>query len=505
LAPANAEANVLADLMLGLPYQATITTGEFGRGYRQWAWSAFAQDSWRATRRLTLDYGLRYEYSAPYTEVNNKLSNVVPGVGLVTPQSPGWTGLYRADRNNFGPRIGFAYDLTGKGRTVVRGGFAVLYETLLQASTVQQIENNAPYSAAAVTTSPTPFSKDSSPSLTLLNLRAAAQPSNSLAAIPLDLRNPYSMQFSFDVQQALSQSWVVELGYRATRGVRLPLDYDINQVPLDLLTAPQRGQIASLIKSGVDTAPFVNPLRPYPAFNSITLYTNSANSIYHSLQFKVERRFHAGLNLLAGYVWSKSIDNASDFGSGDSSESVLDSRNLRAQRALSSFDVPHRFTASFNYLLPIPKSRTLRPVFGGWQVNGIVTEQSGQPFTPYTSQFDPYTNQSFNRLNIVGDPNKAVPSGYAYNPSAFALPAIGTFGASGRNIIRGGGYHSANLSLFRNFALRETVHLQMRFEAENAFNQVNFQGPITDQTTSPGLFVAAAPPRIVQLGAKISF
>jgi hypothetical protein len=249
----------------------------------------------------------------------------------------------------------------------------------------------------------------------------------------------------------------------------------------------------------------VNPLRPYPAFNSITLYANAANSIYHSLQFKVERRFHAGLNLLAGYVWSKSIDNASDFGSSDSSEHVLDSRNLRAQRAVSSFDVPQRFTAAFNYLLPAPKMNALRPALGGWQVNGVITAQSGQPFTPYTSQFDPYTNQNFNRLNAIGDPRRNAAAGLAYNPSALAAPAIGTFGNSGRNIIRGDGYRSANLSLFRNFALRETVRLQLRFEAENALNSVNFQGPITDHATTPGLFVAAAPPRVVQLGAKISF
>jgi hypothetical protein len=503
--PANAEANALTDLLLGLPYQATITVGQFGRGYREWAWAAFAQDSWRATRRLTLDYGLRYEYSAPWTEVNGKLSNFAPGIGLVTQQSPGWTGLYQPDRNNFGPRAGFAYDLTGKGRTVIRGGFGMLYETLLQASTVQQIENNAPYSAAAVTTAPTPFSQDNSPSRTLLDLRGNAEPSRSLAAIPLNLRNPYTLQFSLDVQQALGQSWVIELGYRATRGVRLPFNYDINQVPLDTLTTVQRSRIAAAIDSPAGTAPVVDPLRPFPGFNSITLYTDSANSIYHSLQFKVERRFHAGLNLLAGYVWSKSIDNASDFGSGDSSEAVLDSRNLRAQRALSSFDVPHRFTASFNYLPPAPAGRALRTALGGWQVNGIITVQSGQPFTPYTSQFDPYTNQSFNRLVVAGDPRKAVPAGYAYNPVAFELPAIGSFGASGRNIIRGDGYRSVNLSVFRNFAVRESMRLQLRLEAENSLNQVNYQGPITDQSTSPGLFVAAAPPRLVQLGLKISF
>jgi hypothetical protein len=502
---ANAEANTLADLMLGLPYQATITTGAFGRGYRQWSWAWFAQDSWRATRRLTVDYGLRYEYSAPYTEVNGKLSNVVPGLGLVTAKSSNWPGFYQPDRNNLGPRAGFAYDVTGKGRTVIRGGMAVLYETLLQASTVQQVENNAPFSAAAVTTAPTPFAKDSGPSMTLLNLRASAKPSNSLAAVPLDLRNPYSMQFSFDVQQALTRSWLLELGYRATRGVRLPFNYNINQVSVDLLTPGQRSQIAALISRGEDTAPIVDRLRPYPDFNSITLYTNQANSIYHSLQIKVERRFHAGLNLLAGYVWSKSIDNASDFGSGDSSEVVLDSLNLRAQRAVSSFDIPHRFTAAFNYLLPPVKARAWKPLLGGWQVNGIVTVQSGQPFTPYTSQFDPYRNESFNRLNAAGDPNRSVAPGYAYNPGAFAAPPAGAFGNSGRNVIRGGGYNSANLSLFRNFALRESLRLQLRLEAENALNRVNFQGPVTDQTTAPGLFPAAAPPRIVQLGGKISF
>src|SRR5262249_717847 len=175
-------------------------------------------------------------------------------------------------------------------------------------------------------------------------------------------------------------------------------------------TPVQLSPIAAQISRGPDTAPVVDRLRPYPDFNSITLYTNQANSIYHSLQFKVERRFHAGLNLLAGYVWSKSIDNASDFGSGDSSEVVLDSQKLHAQRAVSSFDIPHRFTAAFNYQLPRVKTGAWKPVVNGWQVNGVVTVQSGQPFTPYTSQFDPYRNESFNRLNVVGDPHRSVAS-----------------------------------------------------------------------------------------------
>jgi hypothetical protein len=499
---ANAEANVLADLLLGLPVEATITVGQFGRGYRQWGWGLFAQDSWRATRRLTLDYGLRYEYNPPWTEVNNKLSNFVPGEGIVTPASPGWNGLYRPDHKNLAPRLGFAYDLTGHGRTVIRGGFGIMYETLLQASTVQQIENNPPFSAAAVTTSPTPFSHTSSPSTALLDLRASAQPSTSLAAIPLDLRTPYAIQFSFDVQHQFWANWLVEAGYRGSHGVNLPFDYDINQVPIDTLNSAQRSGIASAVASGADTTAILNTLRPYPGFGSISLFADAAASTYHSLQTKLERRFSSGLNLLAAYTWSKSIDTATDFASGDSSEHVLDSLNPNREKAVSSFDVPHRFTAAFNYPLP---ARRWQAVLGGWQVNGIVTIQSGQPFTPFTSQFDPYRNDTFNRLNVVGDPLRNVPAGDAYNPAAFALPALGTFGNSGRNIVRGDGYRSADLSLARMFKIQEAMKLQVRFEAMNSLNNVNYQGPVTDQSTSPGLFVATAPPRLVQLGAKLSF
>lgn len=296
--PANGAANLLADLLLGLPHQATITVGQFGRGYRQWAMAVFAQDRWRATNRLTLDYGLRYEYAAPWTEVNSKLSNFLPGAGLVTSQTPGWRGLYRPDRNNFGPRAGFAYDLSGHGRTVIRGGFGLLYETILQASTVQQVENNPPHSASAVTTSPTPFASDNAPSRTLLDLRGSAEPSRFLGAVPFGLSNPYSLQFSFDLQKAVGASWVAEVGYRGTRGVHLPFDYNINQVPLDSLTATERANIAAAVGDLSSTAPVVDALRPYTGFNSISLYENAATSTYHSLQASLERRFSSGLNLL---------------------------------------------------------------------------------------------------------------------------------------------------------------------------------------------------------------
>lgn len=503
-ADANALANTLTDLLLGLPYQATITTGQFGRGYREWAWALFAQDSWRISRRLNLNYGLRYDYNAPWTEVNGKLSNFVPGTGVTTSQTPGWDGLYHSDRGNFAPRLGFAYDVFGSGRTVVRGGFGILYETLLQASTVQQVENNAPFSASAITNHPTAFSPDpNTPNTTLLDLRNSAHPSRSLSAVPLNLHNPYSMQFNLDVQQAIGANWLIEVGYHGTRGVHLPVNYNINQVPLDSLTAAQRAEIATKIANNQDTTPIIDGFRPYPGFNSINLFADAASSTYHSLQLKVEHRFSHGLNLLAAYTFSKSIDDATDFASGDPSEQVLDSYNRRLQRAVSSFDVSHRFTAALSYQLPAP---ALKSVLGGWQINSIITVQSGQPFTPFTSQtFDRYRGESYNRLNLVGDPNRNVPHNLAYNPAAFSSPVEGTFGNSGRNIIRGDGFRSADLSLFRTFVIRERVKLQMRLEATNALNQVNYQGPVTDQNATPGAFVAAAAPRTLQLGAKIQF
>ncbi len=205
--------------------------------------------------------------------------------------------------------------------------------------------------------------------------------------------------------------------------------------------------------------------------------------------------------MLGGYTLAKSIDDASDYASFDPSELVLNSQNLSTQRGLSSFDIRNRFTLAFNYPLPLGRRSWLR----GWQVNGNITAQSGQPFTPYTSTFDPFRNEGFNRPDVIGDPFRDVPSGQAFNAAAFQAPALGTFGNAGRNIVRGDGFHSVDLSLFRNFRFRDRVDLELRMESVNALNHVNFQGPVTNLTTSPGLFVAAASPRILQFGVKLSF
>jgi hypothetical protein len=285
----------------------------------------------------------------------------------------------------------------------------------------------------------------------------------------------------------------------------LPFFFNANQVPIRSLSADQRSRIAQAVAAGQDTTPILSTLRPYAAFDAVTMSRNATSSTYHSGQIKIERRFARGLSVLASYTFSKLIDNSSDFGSGDASERVLDSTNLALQRAVSSFDVPHRFTSAFTYEIPFEGSGAAKAIAGGWQVNGIVTLQSGQPFTPNTTVFDPYRNEGFNRPDVVGDPNQNVPAGLAFNPAAFRIPALGTFGNAGRNLVRGDGFHSIDLSLFKNFVITEQWKLQFRAEAVNSFNHVNYQGPVVNLNTTPGAFIAAAPPRIFQLGLKLSF
>jgi hypothetical protein len=502
----NERAGALADFLLGQPFEASIVVGQFGRGYRQSAIAFFGQDSWRAARKLTVNLGLRYDYSAPWTEVNGKLSTLSPDGLLQVVGTGGLDRLYRPDRNNFAPRLGLAYDVSGAARTVIRAGFSVVYETFLQANSVQQVENNPPYSAFAVTRTPTPFPA-SGPATTLLDLRSLAQPSRAIAAVDYDdFRNPYSMQFNVGVQHRLGDAWVVETTYIGSRGLHLPLFFNVNQVPIRSLTVDQRARVADVVAAGQDTTPVLSTLRPYPMFDAVTLSRNSASSTYHSGQIKLERRFAKRLGVLASYTFSKSIDNASDFGSADASERVLDSTNIAFERGVSSFDVPHRFTSAVTYELPFRSGPPLVRTFaGGWQVNAIITMQSGQPFTPNTSTLDPYRNEGFNRPDVVGDPGKNVPAGLAFNPAAFRIPAAGTFGNAGRNIIRGDGFHSVDVSLFKNFAVGENWKLQFRAEAINSLNHVNYQGPVVNLNSTPGAFVAAASPRIVQLGSKISF
>ena len=254
---------------------------------------------------------------------------------------------------------------------------------------------------------------------------------------------------------------MLSVGYSGLRGTKLIGARDINQP---------------------DASPRQPNYRPLPEFSDINLIASSFDSVYHSLQAQYQCRFQTGLTGLFSYTWSKSIDNASNFfASAGDANYAQDSNNIAAERARSSFDIPHRFTGSFVYELPIGPGKALggglaggaAKLLSGWQLNGIVTLQAGQPYTvALPGELDnsntgrsSYGFGAGDRPNVAGNPNLAGPDPQQwFDPSAFSLPAFGSFGNAGRNVVQGPGLSNVDFSVLKNIELGESTALQLRAE-----------------------------------------
>jgi len=329
---------------------------------------------------------------------------------------------------------------------------------------------------------------------------------DSAQAIQRDLRTPYMQHWNLNVQQQLGRSRVLEVGYVGSKGTKLLSARDLNQ--------PR----PSALPPGL---PFVP--RPVPQFDEINTIESRASSNYHSLQARLQQRLSAGLAMLGSYTWSKSIDDASNFfpSAGDPNY-PQNSYDLRAERARSNFDVAHRLSVSYVYDLPLGKGRgylanegAWSTLLTGWQTSGIVTLQSGRPFTVALLRELDNSGTGISALgfgandrpNVVGNPALSERSPEAwFNTSAFAFPPRGSFGNAGRNILDGPGYHSVNASLSKNTALSERINLQFRTEVFNLFNHPNFNLP-DNFLGSPtfGRTTSARDPRHIQFGLKLLF
>jgi hypothetical protein len=329
---------------------------------------------------------------------------------------------------------------------------------------------------------------------------------DSALAIQRDLKTAYMQHWNLNVQRELGRASVLELAYVGSKGTKLLTARDINQ--------PQ----PSVLPPGL---PFVP--RPDPRFDDINLLESRANSNYHSLQARWQQRLSRGLAALVSYTWSKSIDNASNFftSAGDPNF-PQNSYDVNAERGRSNFDVRHRLSVSYSYDLPFGKGRRylasdgwVSTLLTGWQTFGIVTLQSGRPFTvALLSDIDNSgTGRSIlgfganDRPNVVGDPNLGSRSPDRwFNTAAFAFPARGTFGNAGRNILDGPAFQNVNASLVKNTNLTERVNLQFRAEVFNLFNHPNFNLP-DNFLGSPtfGQISSARDPRHLQFGVKLLF
>ena len=496
--------NALADLLLGFPLLTSVARVDNPERVRTESYNFFINDSFRVTRRLTLVGGLRYEYNSPPVDVDDRANLFDTATRNLV--QVGTNGLPRsgfdADKNNFAPRVGFAWSLGESEATVIRGGYGVYYDQSALAP-AEAIYFNAPFFDNNIF-----FPLQGLP-LTLSDPFPAFFPfalPDSALAIQRDLRTGYMQHWNLNVERQIGNRGVVELAYVGSKGTKLLTARDINQ--------PQ----PSVLPPGL---PFVP--RPDPRFDDIDLLESRANSNYNALQARYQQRLSRGLTALASYTWSKSIDDASNFftSAGDPNF-PQNSLDVGAERGRSNFDVRHRLSVSYSYQLPFGKGREyladdgfVSTLLSGWETYGIVTLQTGRPFTvALLSEIDNSgTGRSIlgfganDRPNLVGNPEASNQTTLQwFNTAAFAFPAPGTFGNAGRNILDGPGFQNVNASLVKNTALTERVNLQFRAEAFNLFNHPNFNLP-DNFLGSPtfGRITSARDPRHIQFGLKLLF
>lgn len=496
--------NPLADLLLGFPLLTSVARVDNPQHLRTQSYNVFVNDSFRVRPRLTLTAGLRYEYNSPPFDAQDRANVYDPASRSLV--RVGTNGVPRSgvdpDRNNFAPRVGLAWTIGKDERTVLRAGYGVYYDQSPLAPG-EALYFNSPYFDNNIF-----FSLPGLP-LTLSNPFPSFFPfplPDSALAIQRDLRTAYMQHWNANVQRQFGRNSVLEVAYVGSKGTKLLTARDINQ--------PQ----PSVLPPGL---PFVP--RPDPRFDDIDLLESRANSNYHSLQTRFQQRLSRGLATLVSYTFAKSIDNASNFfSSAGDSNFPQNSYDVRAERGRSNFDVRHRLSASYSYDLPFGKGKGrladagwATTLLSGWQSFGIITLQSGRPFTvALLSEIDNSgTGRSIlgfganDRPNVTGDPQQGQRTVERwFNTAAFVFPAGGRFGNAGRNILDGPGYQNINASLVKNTPLSEKVNLQFRAEVFNLFNHPNFNLP-DNFLGSPtfGRITSARDPRHIQFGLKLLF
>lgn len=567
LAPGAASGVGFASFLFGAGDSGSINSSSPGEFVSYHSYGFYFQDDWKVTPKLTLNLGIRYDFNAPWSEKHNRINDwngnaltTVDGLalrgGLEFPGVNGVpTGQFQNNRLNFAPRGGFAYSPDQK--TVVRGGFGMYYGptngaafagnmspfTGFSASTTWNANNGVAPIDPLNNPFPNGFTRAPGSSDGLLTLLG-----QSIETMDRARLNLYAEQWNFGIERTLPGSFLLSAAYAGSHGVHLysPVNYDqmpdqylslgtalLNQVP---------NPFYGLITSGPLSTPTVAQywlLRPYPQFTGVTAESNSyGNSIYHSLQVRLERRFLNGFEMLLSYTRSKLIDDVlpSDTYEGFPGENfaggyIQDSTNRRADRAVAAFDTPNYLAINGVWDLPFGKGKPFlsnggfaNAIFGGWQLNGILNVHSGDPLTLTDATNTLYNDGAYGwssniqgnvqRANYVGGPvytsgSVASRVNEYFNLNAFAIPAPFTYGNTGRllSYLRGPGAVQLDMSLFKEIPVHERMHLQFRAEVFNLLNHPQFDNPNTViGTPQAGTIVDQVnSPRDIQLALKLLF
>lgn len=473
----------MGDLLLGLPTLGIQSQFNNQQTLRVLASDFFIQDDWKVLPNLTLNLGVRYEYNTPPTDPFNRMS--IFDLAAQQVYQVGTHGLSRSgiqlDTDNFAPRIGFAW--SPAANLVVRSGYGIYYDEGMFTSTTA-LNFNPPFFTIRV------FFPSQTSLLTLQNpfpLNGGYIPPASLSTISPNFVTPYIQDWNFNVQREFRSVGTLSVAYAGSKGTHLLRSLDLNQ------PAPGPGPLSSR--------------EPYPNFSNIFYEESAGDSEFQSLQVTFNHPMGHGLSLTAVYMFSKSMDDTSAFlGTQADPNFPQDSHDYHLEHALSSFDMPQRFTAAWVYQVP-GHNWLIR----NSEVRSIITAQDGQPFTPEVSYDNSNTGNGsfgFDRPNIVGDPNLANPTPQEwFNTAAFQIAPKDTFGDAGRNILRGPGLASFDLSLLRRFHIGESHTISFEAQAFNMLNKVNFQLPqaIVDQTGSFGRIFSANAPRQIQFALRYNF
>ena len=544
--------NSFSDYLLGLPQNYTELAVQDHGFWNNVSWAAYVQDNWRATRRLTLNLGLRWD-GIPHTyEANDRMGNFYPSLYDPTkaatfdnnhticsgPADPGCTaaspglgsspnsilagvplylngigipgqngvpkGLVDNHWATFGPRLGFAYDVTGQGKTIVRGGFGIMYERI-QGNDMYNAGPNIPFSLN-VTLNNTTFTN---PSVLIATNSAATKPINaaSLTGLARDnYKSPASYQYSLGVQHALSSKTVLSVAYVGNTNRHQNEYRNVN--------LPSQSALPALIGTPYQTATGLT----YPGFTQINQSQNEANANYNALQVDLNSRIK-DLQLRVLYTYSRTLDPSTSGGAGDLANVSNPYAGWRFDYGPGALDRTHTFITNFIYDVPFfrhTSSRLANSLLGGWQLSGIVTIESGLPLnlssdTGVGGFLGAGASSRPNQIGTISYPHTVVAGNQHilyFDPTAFADPAKGTFGNLGHNALRGPGRDNWDMSVFKSFMLSESrgSRLELRLETFNAWNHTQFQNVDTGRADSRfGQYTSAYGARVLQLGGKIYF
>lgn len=506
--------NAMADFMLGDVYQFWQGGGEY-KEFRQNRPGFFVQDNFRATSKLTLNLGLRWDPLFPPHDTLGRVECFVPGMQSTRfPNAPagyllaGDPGCPSGGMNTYlpelAPRFGFAYRFTP--RTVIRGGgglfwnplSAIQYNTFVDSApfspqvTLYGVDFQTPY-ANAMNPFPQSFAPFVPPSTATFDL-----PLGQFGVFSSGWRPSYQESFNLTVEQQVSANTAVRASYIANLGRHLSYVVDTNY--------------ARYI-SGVSTVGNIQQRRPFQDFGEILNSGYDATASYNALQLSIQRRMASNLSFQASYTWSKSIDVGSaeaEPGQG----TPLIPISLRANRGLSDFDMPNRFVMSYVWALPKLQQGNwlMKNVFGGWETSGILTLQSGTPFSILSGKDNSLSGDNIDYADVIGDPflNTGRSDGQLiseyFNTAAFVQNASGTFGTSPRNLLRGPRFEDFDLALMKSFPVGERLRLQLRADSFNLLNRPNFGNPVANLNAGNfGAITSAGSPRILQFAVKVSF